>query len=61
MSDKKADVSQPPDAPPAGNDGLRPYTPPKLRVYGDLRQITQGKGGGANDGAPGQNTKLGGS
>jgi hypothetical protein len=29
---------------------------PRLIVYGDLRRLTRGKGGGANDGAP--NTKL---
>jgi hypothetical protein len=29
---------------------------PRLIVYGDLRRLTRGKGGGANDGGP--NTKL---
>jgi hypothetical protein len=39
-----------------GTDGKHPWHTPRLIVYGDLRRLTRGKGGGANDGIP--NTKL---
>ena len=40
-------------------DGKDTWHTPRLIVYGDLRRLTRGKGGGANDGGP--QTKLGGS
>lgn len=27
----------------------KPYSPPQLQIYGDLRQITQNKGSAASD------------
>jgi hypothetical protein len=32
----------------------KPYSPPQLQVYGDLRQITQNKGAAAMDNASAQ-------
>jgi hypothetical protein len=42
MSDKKA---------PAPEPGKRPYRAPVLAIHGDLRKMTQGKGGSQNDGS----------
>ena len=36
----------------------RPYQEPKLVVHGDIRKITQGKGGAANDGSGKPHTKA---
>jgi hypothetical protein len=41
-----------------GADGKETWHTPRLIVYGDLRRLTRGKGGGANDGSPGVNSKL---
>ena len=30
--------------------GKKPYNPPKLVVYGNLRELTMAKGGAKNDG-----------
>jgi hypothetical protein len=37
------------------------YRPPRLRVYGDLRRLTMGKGGQNNDGTGKPKTKTSGS
>jgi hypothetical protein len=37
----------------------RPYRVPTLKVYGDLRKLTMGKGGAMNDGAQ-PKTRMGG-
>jgi hypothetical protein len=42
----------------AGAGSKDTWHTPRLIVYGDLRGLTRGKGGGANDGAPGANSKL---
>lgn len=31
----------------------KPYRPPRLTVYGDLRRLTQGGGGTRREGGPG--------
>lgn len=38
----------------------KPYRPPRLTVYGDLRRLTMVKGGSANDGGGKPRTKLSG-
>lgn len=38
----------------------KPYRPPRLVVYGDLRSLTMVKGGTANDGGGKPRTKLSG-
>jgi hypothetical protein len=35
---------------PARPDGKKPYRAPRLTKYGNLRTITQGKGGNMSDG-----------
>ena len=35
---------------PRSSGSKLPYQKPRLKVYGDLRQITLAKGGSANDG-----------
>ena len=36
----------------------KPYRSPVLTVHGDLRQLTQAKGGGKNDGGMKPNTRT---
>jgi len=38
--------------------GKKPYNPPKLVVYGNLRELTMAKGGAKNDGGGKPATKL---
>lgn len=46
-------------ADPPRESKKRPYRPPKLVVHGDLRTVTQGKGGGSSDGGSKPNTRQG--
>lgn len=46
--------------PRSKNAQKKPYRPPRLVVYGDLRRLTETKGGGNNDGLGKPRTKLGG-
>lgn len=36
----------------------KPYRPPRLTVYGDLRRLTKGKGGNRSDGGGFPKTKT---
>jgi hypothetical protein len=38
----------------------KPYRPPRLTVYGDLRRLTLAKGGSSNDGGGKPKTKASG-
>ena len=37
----------------------KPYQPPRLKVHGDLRRLTQAKGGAKSDGGTAPKTKSG--
>ena len=37
----------------------KPYQPPRLTVHGDLRRLTQAKGGAKSDGGTTPKTKTG--
>ncbi len=42
------------------NQPKKPYRPPRLKVYGDLRRLTMAKGGSANDGGGKPRTRASG-